>query len=162
MTIDEFNKYLQALPCIEDQIVYLRYKYDWEHEWTYSNEILEVDFDADGYYCWFNDWNEGQQDVEILGCIAVSDINVSSFDFDGKCGVQKAQDEPELKLDGSKNRSQVAIQELKELPTIDAIPVEWIENMLKEWQKSRESFETLGAISAMLVRWQKEQEAQDG
>ena len=47
-------------------------------------------------------------------------------------------------------------------PTIDAIPVEWIENMLKEWQKSRESFETCGAISAMLVRWQKEQEAQDG
>lgn len=48
---------------------------------------------------------------------------------------------------------------LENAPTIDAIPVEWIENMLKEWLKSSASFETCGAISAMLVRWQKEQEA---
>ena len=55
-----------------------------------------------------------------------------------------------------------AMQRLAEAPTIDAIPVEWIENMLKEWRKSSASFETCGAISAMLVRWQKEQEAQNG
>lgn len=48
---------------------------------------------------------------------------------------------------------------LKSQPTIDAIPVEWIENVLKEWLKSSVSFEMCGAISAILVRWQKEQEA---
>ncbi len=91
MTIDEFNRYLQTLPLIEDQIVYLRYKYDWEDEWTYSNEILEVDMNVENFYCWLKDWNEGQQDIEILGCIAVSDINVPSFDSDEKYGVSKAQ-----------------------------------------------------------------------
>jgi hypothetical protein len=44
-------------------------------------------------------------------------------------------------------------------PTIDAIPVEWIENVLKELLKSSASFETCGAISAILVWWQEEQEA---
>lgn len=43
-------------------------------------------------------------------------------------------------------------------PTIDAIPVEWIVNMQKEWLKSSASFETCGAISAMLHRWWTEQE----
>ncbi len=79
MTIDEFNNYLQTLPCIEDQLVYLRYKYDWESEWEYSNQILTVDMNVEGYYCWLKDWNEGQQDVEILGCIAVSEISVPTF-----------------------------------------------------------------------------------
>lgn len=79
MTIRKFNEYLQTLPHIEDQLVYLRYKYEWEDDWTYSNEILTVNFDVEGYYCWLKDWNEGQQDVEILGCIAVSEISVPHF-----------------------------------------------------------------------------------
>ena len=54
---------------------------------------------------------------------------------------------------------------IKGAPTIDAIPVEWIEDMLREWHKNKAPFEALGAVSVMLVRWQKEQkeqEAQDG
>ena len=79
MTIDEFDKHLQTLAYIEDQLVYLRYKYEWENEWQYDNELLIVDMNVEGYYCWLKDWNEGQQDVEILGCIAISDINVPMF-----------------------------------------------------------------------------------
>lgn len=75
MDIREFFKYLETKD-IETQIVYLRYKYSWEDTWTYSNEILEVDTSIDGFYIWNSDWNEGQEDIEILGYIAVSDVEV--------------------------------------------------------------------------------------
>ena len=78
MSIKEFFKYLETKD-IETQIVYLRYKYSWEDTWTYSNEILKVDTSVDGFYIWNSDWNEGQEDVEILGCIAVSDVGVPLF-----------------------------------------------------------------------------------
>ena len=79
MNIKEFAKYLETKD-IETQIVYLRYKYSWEDDWVYSNEILEVDMTVDGFYIWSSDWNEGQEDVEILGCIAVSDVEVPLFE----------------------------------------------------------------------------------
>ncbi len=79
MKMEEFKKYLESLECIETQIVYIKYKYSWEENWTYSNEILEVDMNTDGYYAWASDWNEGQEDIEILGCIALSDIYVPKF-----------------------------------------------------------------------------------
>lgn len=81
MDIKEFFKYLETKD-IETQIVYLRYKYSWEDTWTYSNEILEVDTSVDGFYIWNSDWNEGQEDIEILGCIAVSDVEVPLFERD--------------------------------------------------------------------------------
>ena len=79
MTENGFSKWLETQP-VEDKIVSIRYKYLHEKEWTQSNEVLEVDMSADGYYVWLNDWYEGQEDVEILGCIPVSDINVPIFD----------------------------------------------------------------------------------
>lgn len=79
MTLQEFHEYLNT-QVIEDKIVYMRYKYSCEDEWTYANEILEVDMDVDGYYIWNSDWNEGQEEVEILGCIAISDIDVPEFE----------------------------------------------------------------------------------
>ena len=78
MTENGFSKWLETQP-VEDKIVSIRYKYLHEKEWTQSNEVLEVDMSADGYYVWLNDWDEGQEDVEILGCISVSDIDVPSF-----------------------------------------------------------------------------------
>ena len=45
-------------------------------------------------------------------------------------GLDSCISEPDLKLDGYKNGLQVAIQELKALPAVDAVPVvhaEWIE-----------------------------------
>lgn len=82
MRTEEFKKYLESLESIETQIVYIKYKYSWEENWTYSNEILEVDMNADGYYAWASDWNEGQEDIEILGCIALCDIHVPKFQKD--------------------------------------------------------------------------------
>lgn len=81
MSIKEFFKYLDT-KNIETQIVYLRYKYSWEDTWTYSNEILEVDMNVDGFYIWLNDWNEGQEDIEVLGSIPVSDVEVPLFERD--------------------------------------------------------------------------------
>jgi len=78
MTEAKFNEWLETQP-IEDKLVYLKYKYSHEEEWTFSNEILEVEMSVDGCYVWLNDWDEGQQDVEILGCIAISDIDVPAF-----------------------------------------------------------------------------------
>ena len=37
---------------------------------------------TDGYYVWASDWNEGQEDIEILGCIALCDIYVPKFQKD--------------------------------------------------------------------------------
>lgn len=79
MTLEEFFKYLSKLNTIEDRLVYMRYKYSCDDEWTYSNEILEADLSIEGCYIWLNDWNEGQENVEILGCIPISDINVPKF-----------------------------------------------------------------------------------
>ena len=79
MSIKEFFKYLETKD-IETQIVYLRYKYSWEDDWIYSNQILEVDMSVDGSYIWNSDWNEGQEDVEVLGFIAVSDVEVPLFE----------------------------------------------------------------------------------
>lgn len=79
MKESDFYEWLEAQP-IEDKIVSIKYKYSHEKEWTQSNEILEVDPYCEEVYVWLNDWNEGQQDIEILGCIPVSDINVSIFD----------------------------------------------------------------------------------
>jgi hypothetical protein len=60
--------------------VSIRYKYSHEKEWTQSNEVLEVELSVEGYYVWLNDWDEGQQDIEILGCVPISEINVPQFE----------------------------------------------------------------------------------
>lgn len=45
-------------------LIYLRYKYDYEKEWTYSIEAADCGFPIG--LTWFNDWWEGQQDVEYI------------------------------------------------------------------------------------------------
>ena len=78
MTEVGFEDWLKTQP-VDDKIVYLRFKYDHEETWTYSKEILEVDMYADDFYVWENDWYEGQQKVEILGCISIDDVDVPLF-----------------------------------------------------------------------------------
>ena len=75
MTLEEFFKKLYSNMVYEDIIVRLKYKYNYEDEWTYSNEILEYDGNILGY-CWLNDWDEGQQDVVVLGYIPVDEIKI--------------------------------------------------------------------------------------
>lgn len=57
------------------------------------------------------------------------------------------------------NGIETAKEMIENTPTVDAVPVEWIESMLQDWKKSGASFETCGAIGAMLTRWKREQEA---
>lgn len=64
--------------------------------------------------------------------------------------------EPDLKLDGYRNGLQVATQELKALPAVGAIPVEWL---------AERAYDTSRALMyrryarMMIDEWQKEQEA---
>ena len=78
MTLDEFFEYLDKLP-IQKYLVDMMYKYDHEKEWERNNEVLEYDWDLDDYV-WLNDWNKGQQCIEVLGCIAIDEIKISGFE----------------------------------------------------------------------------------
>lgn len=80
MSTEDFSNYLKTLRIVEDQLVYMRYKYSWETDWTYANEILMVDTNVPDDYVWLNDWFEGQQDIEILGCIPINEIDVPLFE----------------------------------------------------------------------------------
>ena len=80
MTRENFKKWLKTQPLC-DKLVYLRCKYSHETEWTYLNECLEVDMHSECFYIWSRDWNEGQEDVEILGCIDLTEIDVPLFDL---------------------------------------------------------------------------------
>lgn len=72
MSQQEFSEFMRN-QCVQDYVVRIRLKYDCETEWTYINELLLVDDDCK--YMWFNDWHEGQQQVEILGYIPVDEIS---------------------------------------------------------------------------------------
>lgn len=79
MTREEFNKWLYSLTDLDDMLIFLRYKYNWELEYTYSIEYLYVDFDSPSKFTWLNDWNEGQKDVIFIGFIKISDIPTNIF-----------------------------------------------------------------------------------
>lgn len=53
-------------------IVYLRYKYTNDKQWSYSFESVELDY-TNHCLCWFNDWYEGQQDVEYIAITKISE-----------------------------------------------------------------------------------------
>ena len=57
-------------------IVTLKYKYDFEEEYTIENQILEYDALNDDYV-WLNDWREGQTDVEVLGYMPLGDVDTT-------------------------------------------------------------------------------------
>lgn len=61
-TEDDLYKYI-CNHGRRDALVYLRYKYDFEEKWTYETEAVGVD---DNGICWFNDWDEGQENIEFL------------------------------------------------------------------------------------------------
>ena len=75
MTRDQFFAKLDDLPR-DHYIVKLAYKYSSEREYYISNELLEYEGDYTDSYVWVNDWDEGQQDVIVLGFAAVSDVDV--------------------------------------------------------------------------------------
>lgn len=54
-------------------IVRLKYRYSWEKEWTYTNEILVYELATDTFI-WEDDWDEGQDEVVVLGYCPVSEL----------------------------------------------------------------------------------------
>ena len=81
LSLDEFFDLIVTMPC-QDYIVKIRYKYDWEKDWTVENQLLEyypnqnsnvpIHYD----YCWLNDWFEGQQWVEVMGFMPFDEVEV--------------------------------------------------------------------------------------
>jgi len=79
MTREEFWDYINGPEIVRQvYIVHIRQKYTESGKWEYTNEVLEPD--SEGGFIWRNDWHEGQKYVEILGCIAVSDVDVPDFE----------------------------------------------------------------------------------
>lgn len=72
MIWDEIEKMLDESSIRTDYLVALRYRYDFESEWTRSNELLL--FGEFGDYYWQDDWYEGQQHIEVDGIIPISEI----------------------------------------------------------------------------------------
>ena len=56
-----------------DYIVRLKYKYNWEKEYRYSNEAVSYEFDRDSWV-WLNDWREGETDVEVVAYVPADDV----------------------------------------------------------------------------------------
>lgn len=82
MSRDEFNEYI-AKSDIGDKICFIRLKYSWEEKPRYITELYLYDPKSClpySKYCWLNDWYEGEDEVEILGCIDVCDVTVPLFD----------------------------------------------------------------------------------
>lgn len=64
-----FNYFDKVIPG--DYIIWLKYKYSFETEYIYTKEILTHCVD---HFEWLNDWNEGQEDIIILGFVPVIGI----------------------------------------------------------------------------------------
>ena len=110
MTLEEFLEKLKT-EKITDYIVRLKYKYNFEKEYTYSNELLLINHGID--YEWNNDWIEGQTDIEVLEYIAVDDVlnNIRSERKDAEKSImQRAID-----VYGAEKQLIVAAEECSEL-----------------------------------------------
>lgn len=85
MTLEEMYKNIQIDPY-EPYIVTLKYKYDFEENYTIENQYLDIDFDIKqniAYpYVWLNDWYEGQQDIQVIGYIKLSEVKTINIGGD--------------------------------------------------------------------------------
>lgn len=81
MKLQEFFEMADADDfLITDYIVKLAYKYDWEKEYTVENEYLQYD-DRHDQWVWLHDWNEGQEDVHVLGYVSIDDVDVPELGY---------------------------------------------------------------------------------
>ena len=81
ITEEELDKYM-AENDDDSFLVYLRYKYDFEEEWTYSTECAAWN-GCEDTISWLNDWYEGQQNVEYLAISKLEEetcTNESEYD----------------------------------------------------------------------------------
>jgi len=73
ISLQEFFDKLEKADLYGEFLVKLAYKYDFEKEYHISIECLSV---GSHCTCWFNDWNEGQSDVRVLGFVETSSENI--------------------------------------------------------------------------------------
>ena len=74
MTLDEFKKFAYLNDFYGEYLVKLRYKHDYETEYTESSQIVTIDFYGFDKFLWLYDWCEGETDVSVLGYIKISDM----------------------------------------------------------------------------------------
>ena len=73
MRLDEFFEYMESRHNYGEFIVRLAYKYAIGKTWIITNEHLEYNY-QEGMWEWMHDWDEGFDDVEVLGYIEVQNI----------------------------------------------------------------------------------------
>ena len=78
MTINEMFDELEN-KMRDTYIVTLKFKYDFEKNYTIENQILEYD-SVDDSYAWLNDWFEGQTYVEVLGYMILGDVDTTKLE----------------------------------------------------------------------------------
>ena len=73
----DFNKFIDLLETLPkcDKVVRIRYKWFEGDVWDYENELLLYNGNIDDYE-WENDWDEGQQFVEVVGCLALDLVQI--------------------------------------------------------------------------------------
>lgn len=82
MSKEEFEEFIvKSEP--DTKLVFIKLKYSWEDKPRYITEIYLYDPQHGlpySEYVWEYDWWEGEDDVEILGCINVSEVVIPLFD----------------------------------------------------------------------------------
>ena len=70
LTLTDWLRYMKDIRC-EEYIVHMAKRYQPTEDYHHSYEVCCVDEAGD--ITWFNDWDEGQEDVIILGWCTVTD-----------------------------------------------------------------------------------------
>lgn len=76
MTLEVFERYIKQLP-VSNYLVKIRLKYEHEKHYRYTHELCIWNWETNKYE-WYMDWNEGEQDIEILGCIDLDDVDIEN------------------------------------------------------------------------------------
>ena len=82
MSEEEFKEFI-AKSEPDNKIVFIRLKYSWEDKPRYINVLYLYDPQHGlpySEYVWEYDWYEGEDEVDILGCINVSEVVIPLFD----------------------------------------------------------------------------------
>ena len=81
MGLEIFFKHLRQQPTRKNYIVRLAYKYNYERNFHFDNFFLMWDPRLDDWV-WLDDWNEGQEYVFVVACVALEHVFVDYLDTD--------------------------------------------------------------------------------
>lgn len=81
MSLELFFKLLSKMTYQYDEwIVKLAYRHNENESYTITNEVLNYSLDGDTF--WLDDWNEGEDDVIVLGAVPIDIIKIKGFTDD--------------------------------------------------------------------------------